>query len=77
MNVHTILGIFVGVSFFFLPWWLVAPCVVVYGIYYSPAYEMLVYGCIADVLYGVPYVYTLSAACFCAVVYILKSYIRT
>ena len=64
------------VSFFIMPWWCVYAGVLWYVIYYSPGYEIIVLGFVADTLYGVRYTHTLIASALCMVVFIVRSRIR-
>lgn len=77
MSIRLITTLLIIGSFFFLPWWLVLPVILWHGIYFSPAYELILFGFTADVVYGVSYTYTLYAGIFCICVYIIRSYIRT
>lgn len=60
-------------SFFFLPWWLVCVCVLLYMVYFKESYEALVFGFFADGLYQTPYVYTLS----CLVFYVINHFVQS
>jgi len=70
--------IYIGLfaSLFVLPWWVTMLCVFVYGMYYVPAYEIVFLGFIADVLYGVPYVYTISSVVLAFSAYMIRLYVR-
>lgn len=50
--------------------------VCIYGVYYVPAYELVFLGFIADMLYGVPYTYTLSSVILLLTIYVIRSYVR-
>jgi len=61
---------------FFVPWWIWLPLVVGYGVYFIPAYEIIFLGFVADVVYGVPYIYTITTGAFLLCVYIVRSHVR-
>ncbi len=65
------------VSLFFLPWWLFIPIALLYAVYYTPAYEVILFGFLADQVYGVSYVYTMSAAAAFISIYLIKSQLRS
>ncbi len=64
-------------AFFLLPWWALVPATLAYCIYYTPAIEVIALGFLADNLYGVSNTYTYAASIVCALVYFIKSYVRT
>ncbi len=63
-------------SLFFLPWWLFAPIAFLYAVFYSPAYEVIVFGFLADQVYGVSYVYTVLSSLLFISIYFIRSKIR-
>lgn len=63
-------------GFFFVPWWVVYLAVIAYSIYYTPTFEIIVFGLLADILYGSLYVHTISVSLWASVVYGVRSRLR-